>query len=149
MRHDTKRATVAQSTQNCRDARPRHVCENDHVVDCCVFCLCPPPDRPPMREKISSGVVVFLAKLCPHQTHVVLGIFELRLRCHISTGRVSRCVAFAQNCSRLSHPCSFQRFLGAKVGRTLNFAFSHASPRVENTVDGRANCYFSRVEWLT
>ena len=57
------------------EIRAQDMYENDYVVDCCVFCLYPPPNRPPMREKISSGVVVFLAKLCPHQTHVVLGIF--------------------------------------------------------------------------
>ena len=68
------------------EIRAQDMYENDYVVDCCVFCLYPPPNRPPMREKISSGVVVFLAKLLAHQTHVVLGIFELRLRCHISTG---------------------------------------------------------------
>ena len=43
MRRDAVRATVARSTQNCRDTRARDMHEKVCLVDCCVFDLCPPP----------------------------------------------------------------------------------------------------------
>ena len=86
MRNDAKRATAAQSTQNCRETHAQDMYENVYVVDCCVFLFVSAPASAANESKISCGAVVFLAKLCPHETHVVLRIFELRLRCHKSAG---------------------------------------------------------------
>ena len=83
MRSDAVRATAAQSAQHCRDTRPsQDMCEKVFLflVDWLCFWFVSAPRSAAAESKISSsGVVVFLATLCPHQTHVVNRIFELLL----------------------------------------------------------------------
>ena len=84
------------------------------------------------ESKISCGVVVFRAKLCPKQTHVVNRIFEKAGEDHTSKG----CSGVWYLLRFLDSPVHSRDSVGqSSVGR--RFSRFPMLRRVENTDDGR------------